>query len=96
MKPLNVSKIRVSNAALLFPVRSTFVAPIFPEPISERFPNLNSFENINPKVTDPIKQLAKEIKTIHGNAWQKPGAAAPILIKSGNINSIPQILAFHQ
>tara|TARA_B100000575_G_C22687079_1_gene417084 strand:+ start:298 stop:465 length:168 start_codon:yes stop_codon:yes gene_type:complete len=55
MKPLNVSKIRVSNAALLFPVRSTFVAPIFPEPISERFPNLNSFENINPKVTDPIK-----------------------------------------
>ena len=54
-KPLSKSRSKVVNAKNLFPVLSTFVAPIFPEPISDKLPNLNNLENIIPKGIEPNK-----------------------------------------
>ena len=47
-KPFPASHKRVKNAAILLPVRNTFVAPIFPEPISFKLPNLKILAQISP------------------------------------------------
>ncbi len=54
-KPLRVSKKRVNRAVNLFPVLSTLVVPMFPEPISLISILETYFENKYPKGTDPIK-----------------------------------------
>tara|TARA_B100001123_G_C15137391_1_gene957982 strand:- start:199 stop:375 length:177 start_codon:yes stop_codon:yes gene_type:complete len=50
----------VIKAKYLFPVLSTFVAPIFPDPIFLISFFINKFVKINPKGTDPHK-YEKEI-----------------------------------
>ena len=53
--PFNISNKRVRIAKNLFPVRRTFVAPIFPDPIFliSIFPKI--FPNIKPKGMEPLK-----------------------------------------
>jgi hypothetical protein len=53
--PFPASKSRVNKAAFLFPVRSTFVAPVFPEPIERKSPKFKVLLIINPKLIDPNK-----------------------------------------
>ena len=51
--PFATSNNRVNNARNLFPVLSTLVAPIFPEPILLTSWPLNIFVKIKPKGIDP-------------------------------------------
>ena len=53
--PFPESRIKVRRAQLLFPVRSTFVAPIFPEPIflMSSVPQMRVM--ISPKGIDPMR-----------------------------------------
>jgi hypothetical protein len=50
---LNISRIKVKAPKNLFPVLSTFVAPIFPDPISLRSFFKKNFVKIKPKGIDP-------------------------------------------
>ena len=54
--PLAISKHSTANAKYLFPVRRTFVATTFPEPIFLISPCHNNFVSINAKGIDPIRQ----------------------------------------
>ena len=51
----------VKRAIFLFPVRKTFVAPIFPLPIFLISPNPDIFVSINPKGIDPKKYPKRKI-----------------------------------
>ena len=53
--PLRASNKSVSAARYLFPVLSTFVAPIFPEPIFLTSWFVSNFVKINPKGIDPAR-----------------------------------------
>ena len=53
--PFPASKSRVKRAAFLLPVRSTFVAPVFPEPIERKSPKFKALLIIDPKLIDPSK-----------------------------------------
>ena len=53
--PLLMSIIKVKKAAFLCPVLKTFVAPMFPEPISLMLPNLKNLDIKIPKGIEPIK-----------------------------------------
>ena len=60
--PFNISKAKVKIASTLFPVRKTFVAPIFPEPIFLTSFPWKVFVKIKPKGTDPLRY--DNVKTI--------------------------------
>ena len=62
MYPFNKSRASVAIARNLFPVLSTLVVPIFPEPISLISILEIYFENKYPKGIDPIKQADKTNK----------------------------------
>ena len=53
--PFKPSRINVIKAANLFPVLSTFVAPILPEPICRKFPKPNTLETNIPNGIEPNK-----------------------------------------
>ena len=54
-KPLRQSKIKVNNAKYLLPVLSTFVAPIFPEPIFLTSLFIKFLVKIKPNGIEPLK-----------------------------------------
>ena len=60
--PFNVSNKRVIAANNLFPVLNTFVAPIFPDPISLTSFPVKIFVKSKPKGIEPIKYEIREIK----------------------------------
>ena len=53
--PLLPSKTNVKKAIFLLPVLKTFVAPMFPLPISHISPKPDILVKIKPKGIDPIK-----------------------------------------
>ena len=53
--PFKISKRRVKNAASLFPVRKTLVAPMFPDPTFRKSPSPRTFEIRIPKGIEPTK-----------------------------------------
>ena len=53
--PLKTSKLRTIIAKILFPVRKTLVAPIFPDPILRISPKPDTFVKINANGNDPIR-----------------------------------------
>ena len=53
--PLLPSKINVKKAIFLLPVLKTFVAPMFPLPISLISPKPDILVKIKPKGIDPIR-----------------------------------------
>ena len=58
--PFPISKIRVRKAKCLLPVRSTLVAPIFPDPIFLTSFFKKNLVNIKPKGIDPIRYEHKD------------------------------------
>ena len=59
--PLLISKRRVAVAAILLPVLSTLVAPIFPEPMFLRFPKPKVLVIKIPEGIDPRRYVGKNI-----------------------------------
>ncbi len=59
--PLLISKRRVAIAAILLPVLSTLVAPMFPEPIFLRFPKPKVLVIKIPVGIDPRRYVGKNI-----------------------------------
>ena len=76
--PFEKSKRRVNNAASLFPVRKTLVAPMFPEPTFRKSPSPRSFEIRIPKGTEPAKYPNAQA------AIKAPG----LLVNSGSNSNI--------
>ena len=58
--PLAISKIKVSKAKILLPVRSTLVAPMFPDPIFLTSFFKKNLVNIKPNGIDPIRYEHKD------------------------------------
>src|SRR5215211_3787779 len=58
MKPLTPSPASVNNAAALLPVRSTFVAPGFPDPYSCGSGKPNALLTTTANDTDPMRYAA--------------------------------------
>ena len=64
--PFRMSAISVAAAAPFFPVRKTFVAPIFPEPMLRISPRPNNFAKINPNGTEPIEYPPIKAVSMYG------------------------------
>ena len=76
--PFEISNRRVKNAASLFPVRKTLVAPMFPEPTFRKSPSPRIFEIRIPKGIEPTK---------YPNT-QAVSKASGSLVKSGSTSNI--------
>ena len=76
--PFKKSKRRVKNAASLFPVRKTFVAPIFPDPTFRKSPSPRIFDIRMPKGIEPAKYPNTQ-------AASKPSG---LLVNSGSASNI--------
>ena len=58
--PFPISKNKVNKAKILLPVRSTLVAPMFPDPIFLTSFFKKNLVNIKPKGIDPIRYEHKD------------------------------------
>ena len=76
--PFEKSKRRVNNAASLFPVRKTLVAPMFPDPTFRKSPSPKTFEIRIPKGIEPAK---------YPNA-QAASKTSGLLVNSGSNSNI--------
>ncbi len=77
-RPFEKSKRRVKNAASLFPVRKTLVAPMFPDPTFRKSPSPSTFAIRIPKGMEPAKYPNAQA------AIRAPG----LLVNSGNNSNI--------
>ena len=76
--PFEKSKRRVKNAASLFPVRKTLVAPMFPDPTFRKSPSPRIFDIMMPTGIEPAK---------YPNA-QAAIKASGLLVNSGSTSNI--------